>query len=875
MDSTNSTDLPSLRLYLFGAFRLAQAGRALALPTRKIASLLAYLALHPEPHVREKIATLFWGDSSDEHARRSLRTALAALRKQVGDNLLLADRETVQLNPALLLWVDVREFQIADFKQQSGALALQIGEAAQSTIHNLQSAIALYQGDLLDGFDDEWIASERERYRAHYLDALLQLTQQFRTQGEYPRAIETARQVLATDVANEHAHQQLMWCYLALGDHESALKQYAECQRVLRAELAVEPSPETKGLYQRIKQTMARRPSVETAHTNLPIPLTSFIGRTRELAMVKHLLDPSGTLRENPKDLPARLLTLTGVGGCGKTRLAIQVARSDDLSRYYADGVWWVELTAVSDASLVPHMVRKVLGIGETLNIEVLDLLVNHLRDKSLLLVLDNCEHLVTVCAQLAETILSHCPAVQILATSREALGIGGEVAWLVPSLSLPIEDVIPSPEALLQWEGIRLFVERARTMRADFAIMPTNANAVAQVCRQLDGMPLAIELAAARTKTLSVEQIAARLDDRFHLLTLGSRMALPRQQTLRATIDWSYELLSDAERVLSRRLSVFAGGWTLEAAETVCGDNVGAIQSPSSGDESPLQPMDILDLLTQLVNKSLVLTEERDGETRYRMLETIRQYGREKLEAAGEGEQVQARHLNACLQFAEAVEPKLYGPEQVQWLKRVESDHDNLRAALGWALAQGESAAMLRLSGALGRFWRLRGYWNEGREWLQQALASSRCAADMSEMSSDYRSGYAKASHAAGALASLQGDPAAAQAFFEESLALFRELGDKRGIASSLIQLGVVARIQGDDAAARALLEEGLALSCEVGDKGEMAWSLGSLGGVAFDQGDYALAQARFEESLALSRELRDQKGIAMILNNLVVHQL
>ena len=773
------------RLFLLGTFRLEKEGYAVSLATRKVASLLAYLALHPAPHPRESIATLFWGDSSDEHARRSLRTALATLRKQLGHESLLTDRDTVQLNPQQALWVDALAFQA----QANKLLAANDGTPSVNT--------ELYQGPLLAGFDDEWIPPERERLRALYLDMLLHVAQRFRTQGEYQRAIETARRVLATDATHERAQQQIMSCYLAMGDREAALKQYAECRRALRAELAVEPSPETEALFERIKHTAARRPALETANTNLPIPLTSFIGRLRELAVLHELL---GT---------TRLLTLTGAGGCGKTRLAIQMAT--DAIGQFSDGVWWVELAAVSDAPLVPHVVRKVLGLGETAGVAVPELLISHLRAKRLLLVLDNCEHLVAACAQLAETILSHCPGVQILATSREMLGISGEAAWLVPSLSLPVEDVSLSSEAGLQWEGIRLFVERAVAAHREFAVTPDNMRTIARVCRQVDGMPLAIELAAARTRTLAVEQIAARLDDRFHLLTLGSRTALPRQRTLRMTMDWSHDLLSQPERVLLRRLSVFAGGWTLEAAEAVCaGDGI--------------EQRHVLDLLSHLAEKSLLTVEQRNGESRYRLLETIRQYGLEKLLEAPEARRVRDHHLDYCLALAEEAETKLEGAEQAVWFDRLEMELGNLRAASEWALECGASVAGLRLAGALDWFGFLRGYWSEGRERLAAAL--SQPGGDQ------HTAARAKALNALGHIVWGQGYYVESRAQLEEALAIGRELADKRSMALSHCQLGIVFSLQGDYTAARSHLEQSQTLSRETGHKFLLGYALNLLGG-------------------------------------------
>jgi non-specific serine/threonine protein kinase len=394
-----------------------------------------------------------------------------------------------------------------------------------------------------------------------------------------------------------------------------------------------------------------------------------------------------------------RLVTLTGAGGCGKTRLALQVARA--VLDHYPDGAWLVELAPLSDPGLVPRAVASVLGVSESPDRPLVTALAEFLGTKSLLLILDNCEHLVAACAELAEALLRHCPNLRILATSREVLAAAGEATWRVPSLQAPsvesaaapgaMAGLRPGPRApqLLEFEAIRLFVERAAAMGAGFGVTEENALAVAEVCRRLDGIPLAIELAAARVKVFAVEQIAAGLDDCLRLLASGQRTAVPRQQTLRATVDWSYGLLSEPERALLRRLAVFAGGWTFEAAEAVCvGEGIAAHA--------------VLDLLAMLVDKSLVQAEERQGTVRYRLLETIRQYAREKLEEAGEAERTQDRHLAYFLDLAEEGDPKLRGPEQRVWLDRLDVEHDNLRAALHWSLTAGAGESALRLCGAL-----------------------------------------------------------------------------------------------------------------------------------------------------------------------------
>jgi predicted ATPase/class 3 adenylate cyclase/uncharacterized protein HemY len=572
--------------------------------------------------------------------------------------------------------------------------------------------------------------------------------------------------------------------------------------------------------------------SLEAFAHNLPAQLTSFIGREQAMAQVKQFLSTT------------RLLTLTGSGGCGKTRLALQVAA--DLLEAYPDGVWLVELAPLADPTLVPQTVASALGVREQPGRPLTETLGDYLKPKALLLILDNCEHLLTACAQLADTLLRNCPRLRVLASSREGLGIGGEQTYRVPSLALPDARHLPPPERLHEFEAVQLFADRARLSQASFAVTPTNAAAVAQVCERLDGIPLAIELAAARVKALPVEKLNERLDDMFRLLTGGSRTALPRQQTLRALIDWSYDLLSSSERALLRRLSVFAGGWTLEAAEAVCaGDGV--------------EEWEVLDLLTSLVEKSLVLYEERGGEGRYRLLETVRQYARDRLLEAGEAAAVRGRHRDWCLALAEEAEPKLGGPEQVVWLDRLEREHDNLRAALAWTGAQGECEVGLRLGWALWGFWVVRGYVGEGREHLARLLALPGAEARTAAR--------AGALNGAGWLAHRQGEYGAARALIAESLAIFRELGDKRGIARSLINLGFMACEQGDYGAARAHLEESLAIARERGDKQGIAWSLLRLGEVTYDQGEYGAARAHLEESLAMFRELESKWGIAWTL--------
>lgn len=576
---------------------------------------------------------------------------------------------------------------------------------------------------------------------------------------------------------------------------------------------------------------------------NLPRQLTSFIGRDREMAEVKRLLST------------AYLVTLTGTGGAGKTRLALQV--SADLVDKYPDGVWFVELAPLSDPALVEKAVASALDVPEQPGRHLHETLARALPGKHLLLVLDNCEHLLSACRDLADTLLRACPHLRILATSREALGVDGEVTYRVPSLQLPDLHRLPPPRTLAEYEAIRLFAERAALGQPGFLLTASNAAPVAQICHRLDGIPLAIEFAAARVKVLSVDQIAARLDDRFRLLTAGTRKTLPRHQTLRATMDWSYDLLSEQEQTVLRRLSVFAGGWTLEAAEAVC-----------SGDG--VEPSNILDLLTQLVDKSLVVAETRDGEARYRLLETVRQYALNRLQASGEADDVRRRHRDWYQALAEQAHPEMFRGQRLElWLERLETEHDNLRAALQWSKAEKDGAeAGLRLAGALWWLWFQHDHWSEGVGWLEGALARSAEAPP---------SVLPWALFGAAQFAWRRRDYALATTLGEKGLALCRALGDKECSAWTLMDLGIVAMRQGDYERATALFDESLRLSYELANNFAHGTALVQVGIMARYQGDYERSAAIHSQSLALLRKVGNRWSIAYALSRLgfvAVHQ-
>ncbi len=577
--------------------------------------------------------------------------------------------------------------------------------------------------------------------------------------------------------------------------------------------------------------------SLDALPNNLPVQLTSFIGREQEMQEVKRLLSQ------------ARLVTLLGSGGAGKTRLAIQVAA--DLLEAYPDGVWLVELAPITEPGLVAQTVASTLGLREP-GRAASESVIDFLRPKSLLLILDNCEHVLSASADLSAHLLRQCPSVRIVATTRETLAVPGEITYRVPPLTLPDPQQTPSPESMNQYTAISLFVERAKLVHPAFQVTKTNARALTEVCRRLDGIPLAIELAAARVKVLSVEQIATRLEDRFRLLTGGTRTGLPHHQTLRAAMDWSHDLLPEDERALFRRLAVFAGGFSLEAAEHVC-----------AGERLPEDA--VLDLLARLVDKSLVVTEDTragDGDVRYRQLETVRQYALDRLIESGEAEAVRGRHRDFFVQFAEQAEPHMLGPEQKVWLDRLETEHDNFRAALEWSKADPDGIERgQRLAGALWWFWEVRGYWIEGREWLRDILARAGDAATEA---------HVKVLNAAGSLALRQADPREATVLGRRALDLARQLGDKRGTASCLATLGICACTREDYKQAEALGGESLSLSLELGDNWGTAWAKIILGLVAREERDYAKATSLLEESRAEARAMGHEWSIAIATLNL-----
>jgi predicted ATPase/DNA-binding SARP family transcriptional activator/DNA-binding CsgD family transcriptional regulator len=822
----------SVRIRLLGGFSVSVGTRTIQQDEwrlKKAAALIKLLALAPGHNLhRERAMDLLWPNLGTRAASNNLRQVLYGARRVLDPTSEIAHSRYLNLQdehlilcPQGQLWVDVETFE------EAAATARHAQDPAAYRV-----AIDLYAGDLLpEDRYEEWAEVHRRQLRQTYLSLLIGLARLYEERGEHEPAVEALQSAVAEEPANEEVHARLMRLYALDGHVGEALAQYTRLEEVLLKELGTEPAASSRALREEI--AAGRFPPQEASFLgsvppeapvagkhNLPAPRTSFVGREREMVEVKRALAMT------------RLLTLTGAGGSGKTRLALEVAR--DLVGAYPDGVWLVELAGLSDSELVPRAVAGALGVLERPGQPLTNTLAENLRVKSLLLVLDNCEHLADSVAHVLDTLLDSCPRLRVLATSREALGLAGEVVWQVPLLTVPETDRLPALEEMTRYEAVRLFVERARLRVPGFELTLENVPEVSNVCRKLEGIPLAIELAAARVGTLSAAQIAARLDDSLRLLTAGGRTTVPRQRTLRGTLDWSHELLSELERILFRRLSVFAGGWSLEAAELIVS-------------KDGIHEGDVLDLLCGLVDKSLVVSEMAiAGGVRYGLLEPIHQYASEMLKESGEAKVVKSRHAQWCLALAEEAEPGLLGPEEATWLRRLEAEHDNLRAALSWSLGGGDTSLGLRMVAALRWFWNAGGYYSEGATWIERALAKSGAA---------YPTARAGALIGLGRILSRRGDFVRAEEHLKEALSLCKELGDRRRVAEALNVLGWATFFEGENIAqAKALLEESLAAARESGNTGVIPSVLNSLASIALENRDFELARELWGEALLLN---------------------
>ena len=689
----------SLAIQLLGSPQFQLDDVPVTASRRAVVALMAYLTVteldHPgQRFSREALAELFWTDYDLAKGLANLRHTLWEVTQFIGEGWVIAEHEAIYLNQNAMVNLDVGQFQ---------TLLAQVSRESDLTLRSsrLVEAVKLYRGDFLSGFSlkdssgfNEWVSAQSETLRRAFASALERLVDDYITLREPHLALPYAQKLIELDPFHEPAQRILMQLYAMTDQQNAAIQRYKTLEKFLRKELNVDPQPETRELYKKIRRgdiqadfIENKSPSLEkTLPThNLPVHLTTFIGREREQAQIRQLLAQN------------RLVTLVGAGGIGKTRLAIKTG--GQLLDLYPDGVWFVGFEAILDSDLVPQAVASSLRVAGRPDETVIETVAKEVRSKNLLLIFDNCEHLLDACAQLAEGLLKICPAIQILATSREALRLEGESVYPVPALELPMLQDQPALETFPRYEAVRLFLERARLVVPGFELTNANVSTVANICNRLDGIPLAIELAAARSDIFTPEEILNQLNRSFDFLISQTRSLLPRHQTMHASIEWGWNLLTDAERMFMRHLSVFVGEWTLQAAQA-------------------LGLKDSLERTSALWKRSFVVVRQQAGyETRYRFHEVVRSFALEKLIEAGEEAALRDRHLEYFVELARQFEPALHGVDQELWLERLSIERDNIRAALEWA-ARTHVQAGLYLSNRLRTFWENYEFREEAR-WL------------------------------------------------------------------------------------------------------------------------------------------------------------
>jgi len=850
---------------ILGSVEVADGGVAKDLGGLRERTLLARLLLSAGQVVSaDRLADDVWAGQPPPHCMATLRVYISRLRRALGTG-----SEAVATHPPGYRIV-LQDGEL-DAHQFDGLVAAARENMAagrpDAAAARLRQALGLWRGPALSDIADFAFAqAEIARLEEARLAATEDRAEADLACGRHASLIGELEGLAAAHPLRERLCGQLMLALYRCGRQADALQAYSDLRGVLADELGIDPNPSLRRLQEAIlrqEHSLEWRPaSPKTGVTDpagsrgvpppvpppasepmpdaapapgwLPAETTSFIGRESELATIEDLLGLS------------RLLTLTGPAGSGKTRLAIKAGEL--ASGRFPGGVWLVELGAVTGPALVTAVAASALGIREEPGSPLANTIAAHLRTSEALVILDNCEHVLDAAASLICGLLRHCPLLRILATSQTRLNVAGEATWPVPPLTLPPPDE-QDPLVVGQAESARLFCDRARLARPGFALGEGNAGAVREICRRLDGIPLALELAAARLNALTAGQLAARLDDRFRLLAGGSRGGLPRHRTLQAAIEWSHDLLSDAERVCFRRLAVFAGGCTLDAAEAVVPDGEFCVS-------------DVFEAVTALVDRSLLTTEERCGSMRYGMLESVHQFARAQLARAGEQEHLSQRHLAWLLDYAGQAD--FDGPDQEAWLDLLETDLENIRVGLEWALSQPESALALALAGPLAAFWQVRGHASLGRRWLDSALAAAGPGADPRLR--------AAALDGAGQLAYVQADHEAQRRYQNESLAIWRGLGDDARTANCLGELGAAAHVRGEYPDAQAIYAEALELARRAGASSVMARCLSGLGRLALHTGDQALATAYYTESMSRFRAAGDLRRATLILGNLGV---
>ena len=813
---------------LLGPVEAVRDHHPVALGAPKQRALLAVLLLNPgEALSRERLIDHLWGADPPRSAVQSLQVYVHGLRQALG-----AERIETR-GTGYRLRLDAGELDVARFERlvAAGSDSLASGRPADAA-EDLRAALGLWRGSALSDLSGEPVASEAATLDERRLGALELVNEAELALGHHSELLPALERLIAEEPYRERFRVQYVLALYRSGRQKAALDAYRSAREALVEELGVDPGPELQELERRILRhdpSLAAPAPPEPPRLSLPAPPTPLVGRGLEVAAVTALL------REE-----ARLVTLTGPGGTGKTRLAL--AAAEVLGAELRDGAVFVDIAAVRDPALLGPTIAQALEITEGTSPE--DALAEHLRDRRMLLLLDNLEQIAPH-TDLIGRLLAAAPRVLVLATSRTPLRLAAEHEYPVPALAVP-EYAGATFEQLAANDAVRLFVGRARAVDQAFELNDGNARDVARICERLDGLPLAIELAAARSKLFPPRAMSKRLDRRLELLTGGPRDRPARQQTLRATLEWSHDLLDDAERATFARLAVFAGGWTLEAAEAVCG---------VTGD-------DVLGSLSALVDDSLVRRTSASGaEPRFAMLETVREYAVELLERSGEADAVRRRHAEHVLAVAEgAADVIRSGGETEQWYALLDEEHDNLRAALAWAASSGHLELEVRLAVAARWFWVVRGHLSEGQRFFDGVLARAQGA------SNELR---AAALVNAGTFPFRRGELDVAEQQYEEALGLFRELGDEAEIGRAVAELGAVAIARGDLDRASALYEESVPIFRGQGNDVRLAVALSNLGAIANMRKDAESAIGYFDDAIALARRTGDEDGLGISLHN------
>jgi len=814
---------------LLGPVEVVREGKLLPLGGRRQRTLLALLLLEPGRVVStDRLTEELWHGDPPAGSAKTLRAYVSRLRSVLGTDTLVAR------SPGYVLAVEPAGLDVYRFDQlvREGRAAL-ARDAAGLAADRLDAALALWRGRALADVGDSGVLTlEAQRLEGLRLMCLEDWIEAELILGRHAELVPRLEHLVAAEPLRERLWRQLVLALYRCERQADALAAYQRARALFAEELGLDPSEDLQELERAVLRHEIPQAAPADVRHNLPAQVTSFVGREQEVAELEVLL------REH------RIVTLTGAGGAGKTRLALEEA-SHQLG-IWPGGVWLVDLTAVADPALVPTAVGVALGIAERPDVPALDGLLDHLRRAELLLILDNCEHLSEACGELVHEVLRACSEVRVLATSRVVLGIPGELDYSVEPLPTPTE-AVPA-EDVERFASVRLFLDRGRAARRDLAVGGKDLATVARICRELDGLPLAIELAAARAKVLSVDEIAARLDDRFRFLRSWRRIVNPRQQTLRATMDWSYELLAADERTLLARVSVFSGGFSLEGVGAVCLD----------GEEGRA-----LELVGRLVETSLVIAETREGVTRYRLLGTIREYATQKLEGSGAAEELRRAHAEHFLEVARCQrvdDEHDTARRKQQALGIIDSERDNLHAALQWALARKAELA-LPLAIDLFRYWLIRGYRRQGLDWLEQALAVPQPAAPPVR---------AMALAGAALLARLAGDFVRARPLAEESIAVARAVGPPAALAISLNVLTTLEAGAGDYSRARAYCDESVAVARKAGSRWLEAIALFILAEAALHGGRYSVVRDVGGRALELARAIDEHEVMALCLARL-----